>query len=421
MKKITQIFLSHLKVTTRNRQAFFFSIVFPLIFIGVFGLAFQESAPGNTIIPVGVINLDAGLSMPLENVMKTLGVLEAETFGDSLISIMHDVTFEDNQTKIFDITRYSDLSVAQLDLEKQKIHGLVLIPENFSTAMAAAFRLAFEGSIPSVDFTIFPNANFTTQVLVKGDQRLIDFSITSQVVEEIVKIYSRFEQDQIVPVQVQIDGDISSNGLTVFDTIVPGLLVFAILNNFGTVASISLSDVNTGMLSRLRLTKMRGYEYILGLIFSQAVLSLIQVPIMFGAAFIFGFPISISILYAFLFAALLSLSVSGMGILVAAFSRDSSAAGALSAIIGTPMAFLAGAFFEVPNPVLIPQELIGPEAFRLFDILPPTPAITAMRLILISGRDFAEVWFYLAILIFDSLLFLTTGIILYTKRHFNVE
>ncbi len=420
MRKINQVFLSHLKVTTRNRQAFFFSIVFPLIFIGVFGLAFQESAPGNTTIPIGVINFDDELPDDVRGSLNLLGVLDGGNFSDPLLKIMENVTFQDNETKIFDIQKYDDLTEAQLDLEKQKIHALVIIPEEFSLAMAASFRELFENQIPIVDFSVFPS-NISADVLVKGDQRLVDFTITSQVMDEIVSRFSQFDQIPMTHVQVDVDGDISSQGLTVFDVIVPGLLVFAILNNLGTVASISLSDISTGMLDRLRLTKMKGYEYLLGLIFSQVLLSLIQVPIMFGAAFLFGFPVTISVLYAFIFAAILSLSVSGIGILVAAFSKDSNAAGALSAVVGTPMAFLAGAFFTVPNPVLIPQGVIGPEAFRIFDILPATPAITALRLILISGRNFTDVWFYLLLLVIDSLFFLFIGIYLYVRRHFSVS
>ncbi len=420
MRKIQQVFLSHLKVTTRNRQAFFFSIIFPLIFVGVFGLAFQESAPGNTTIPIGIINSDLGLPANIQKTLKPLGVIEEGDFSSQLLSIMEEVTFQDNETKIFSMQQYSDVDQAQIDLEKQKIHALVIIPEMFSLAMAASYRAVFENQLPTIDFSNFPK-NVTAEVLVKGDQQLVDFSITSQVMDKIISRFSTFDQEPITYVQLTVDGDLSSQGLTVFDVIIPGLLVFAILSNLGTVASISLSDVNTGMLARLRLTKMKGYEYLLGLVFSQVLLSLIQVPIMFGAAFLFGFPITVAILYAFIFAAILSLSVSGIGILVAAFSKDSSAAGALSAIVGTPMAFLAGAFFNVPNPVLIPQGIIGPEPFRIFDILPATPAITAMRLILISGREFSEVWFYLLLLIIDSSIFLALGVYFYVKRHFTVE
>ena len=48
-------------MNTRFKLTLFFSLVFPLIFIGVFGFAFQQSDPGNSTISIAYINYDDGI------------------------------------------------------------------------------------------------------------------------------------------------------------------------------------------------------------------------------------------------------------------------------------------------------------------------------------------------------------------------
>ncbi len=419
MKKILALYKSNLLVTLRNRQAFFFSIIFPLIFIGVFGIAFQESSPGNRTIPIGIINKDMGVP---DNLSITLGngsVISGTYFSEQYIKILKEITFEDNETKIFDVTLFSNQDDAQIELEKQKIYALVLIPENFSEGMLAAYRRFLENLNPFGNYSGYPPSNFTTSVVVKGDQTLIDFSIAGQVVKEVLNQFMNFGRED--PISVNIDGDISSRGLTTFDYIVPGLFIYAILNNLGTVATIALSDVQSGLLSRLRLTKVKPFEYLLALIFSQVTLSLLQVPIMFGAAAIFGFPLTLHLIYAFLFSVVLALGISGIGVFVAGLVKDADTVGALAAIIGTPMAFLAGAFFDVPNPVLVSSSITGTDPIRVLDFLPATPAISGLRLILLANRTLSETWFSFLLLIIDSIFFLVLGILVYSKKHFSTK
>ncbi len=408
MRKLFVLYRAQLLVSFRNRQAFFFSIIFPLIFVGVFGLAFQEGAPGNSTIPIGLVNLDGGLPEGVSLQGVDGSQISGKYFSERFVDILSSLKFEDNETKIFNFKSFQGLQDARTELEKQDIHALLVIPESFSLAMVSAMQQAF----PNMTLQGVPQAN--TSVVLEGDQSLINFNIATTVVEQVLKDFVKFGQIEAKTVALQVEGNISSKGLTAFDLIVPGLVIFAVLNNLSTVAAVSVSDISEGMLDRLRKTKMKGYHYLGAIILAQISLAFIQIPIMFFAASLFGFPITKSIGYAFIVALLMALAVSGIGIIAGGLTENADAAGSLGAIIGVPMAFLAGSFFLVPNPTFFD---VGWFRLRIFDFLPATPAVDMLRITLLNDKTIFDTPFEFAMLLFDAVLFLSIGLLIYVRKH----
>jgi hypothetical protein len=79
------------------------------------------------------------------------------------------------------------------------------------------------------------------------------------------------------------------------------------------------------------------------------------------------------------------------------------------------MSFLAGAFFAVPSPQLL--SLSDNLTIGLFDLLPPTRAITALRLVLFNGYTLVEVLPDLLITCILSITYLILGVVLYSRKH----
>ncbi len=422
LKRFWLLYLSNVRVTTRVRVVLFFTILFPLMFIGIFGIAFQTGDPSNTTIDLAVVNHDQGIPDD-GNVYRNItgDIVSGDFYSREYLDLLGSVTFEDNETKIFDITIFDDEESAMKRVEKRDYGALLVLPENFTTAAMASRRALFEGIIP-LDWTIYPPANFTTQLTVRGDSTLVQFTISYSVIDAVTQGFFTLDMVDEIGGSVYLDGGITSSGLTVFDFTVPGLVIFAILSNLSTVTVTALRDMKDGQFDRLKLTKMRVSEYLLAIVVSQLTISVVQIPLMFAGAIIFGFPISTRILYAFIFGILVSLSVTGIGILLAAFVSSTEAASALSGIVSTPMAFLAGAFFTMPNPTLIPEgSILGSHKLGIFDLIPARPAITALRVVLLTDQGMAGVWYEFWLTTVLVIFYMIIGIFLFSRKHLRAK
>ncbi|MCH8909023.1 MAG: ABC transporter permease [Candidatus Heimdallarchaeota archaeon] len=275
INRLYLLVLTHFRFNTRNRTAFFFTIIFPLIFIGVFGIAFQASDPTNTTIKIALINKDGGIpsNVVAQNSLgdDVVGLYYSEEF----ITLLGSITYADNSTNIFDIQEYepNEEEKATEDVERRDKKGLLILNDDFSLGVLAAIRRLFE--LSDLEAANYPPDTFVTNVELRGDRSLLEFSIASSVLESVVTSYFAFGNPTNSGAIFEIVSDLTSEGFTIFDFIVPGLVVFAIINNMTTVALIAIRDVDTDLLGRLRLSKMKSWEYITALLISQMVMSFI--------------------------------------------------------------------------------------------------------------------------------------------------
>jgi len=418
---------TNIRSTIRNKTALFVIIIFPLIFVGVFGLAFQDSDPETSAKLIGVLNYDSGIESGVIAFWNESQV-SGSYYSNEYIEIINNVTYLDSDTKIFDLTEYSllDEYQANQDLEKRNIYALITLPENFSTGVLAAFKNLF-GTDPILtaatnNWAGYPDVNFTTTMLVEGDRSLQDFNIAANIVEIITDSFFSFGSINDDNVKVEINGILDSSGFTSFDFIFPGIMVFGILQALGAFTATALNDIEMGTFRRIRLSKVSPVNYLLSLVTYQMFNTFIQIPLMFFTALIFGFPISIQIFYAFIFGFFLSLSITGLGLIFAAFVKNATTGQGLAGLAATPMAILSGAFFVIPNPTIIPaNKFFGGNSFGLLDILPSTPAIRGLRSVLLFNNPLSENLYDLAILAIFAIIYLVIGILLYTRKHFRAQ
>ncbi len=427
MSKI-KLFYSLLKTNilsiTRNKTAFFFTIIFPLCFVGVFGFAFQWSDPITSSKTIGIISYDTGIDESVIAFWNT-SIVNQTFYSEEYIRVLDTVLFPESNVTIFDVHVFnqSEHEDAQELLESRNIMALVTLPENFSTGVLAAFRSKF-GDDPILtaatgNWSGYPSSDFKTVLLVEGDSTLQDFTVTGTIIDKITQYFFNFGESPVEGVIIDVYGSLLTSGFTVFDFVLPGLIVYAILNNLGSTTDIALSDIERGTLKRLRLSKVTPPMYVFSILASQMVIAFIQIPITFATALLFGFPFSIQILYAFLPAIFLSLATSGMGFIFAGVVRNASAGRGLAAITATPIALISGAFFVIPNPTVIPN-ILG-NSVGLFDLLGAAPAIRIFRGLLLHGNTLSNHLFDLILLIVLSALFLALGLFLYSRKHFKPE
>jgi len=408
-------------------MAFFFVVIFPLIFVGVFGIAWQTSDPQTSTIIIGILNYDEGIPNGIIAFWNNSAVVNGTFYSEEYIRILDSVSYPDSDVEIFDVEVFniSDAYKAQTAVENRDIAALVTLYENFSLGVLAAFREKFENDTMLSSMTNnwegYPSCNFSTVVTVNGDRSLQQFSIASSVIEQITHYFFNFGENNEA-VKIIIQGNLDSKGFTIFDFIFPGLVVYGIFQILGSSTDIAFNDIEMGTLKRIKLCRISPVLYITTLVTSQMIIAIIQIPIFFAAGALFGFPFSLQIFYAFIVAILLALSASGIGLIVAGLVNNATAGRGLASIASTPIAFLSGAFFIVPNPTIIPPSaFLGGNAFRLFDILPTTPAIRMLRSILLYGKSLSDNIYNLVILLLFTVTYLLIGTFLYTKKHFKID
>ena len=380
MKKILQLINVQLLNIRRNRSMLFATIAFPLIFIGIFGIAMPSGVAGNTTLSIGIIAMDGGI--PDNAIVPGIDGLLYDNMDlqNNLLEIFEDITFEDDETLVFDIKYYNanEEEQALSDIQQMSISAVLKLSDDFSLGIMASFRASFESNqnvtYATNDWVNYPDKTYKTSVVIRGDPTTQKFSISSSIMESIVEQYFMLGAVDNNGLDLTLDTNVAVEKFSMFDYILPGLVIFGIFQNLGVTASFVMRDVESGLLRRLRITKVRASEYTLSLVLSQLMIALVQIPIFFGVATLFGFPASSSLIYAFVFAILVSLSVTGLALIVASLAKDVQSASSMATMVAVPLSFLAGAFFGMPKIVLI-ENVMGDNSLELFDFISAKPAI----------------------------------------------
>ena len=412
----------HLRVTFRDRIALFFAIIFPVVFIASIGLTIPHVSLTSNI-EVGIINLDNGVDTEL-NIINDAGekITKSNYYSDIFIQNLSSIENKENKIILLP-TVYNSSSKARLDLQNRKIHGLIIIPEDFSLAILANRRYYLE-PISQVNFTDYPETTFTTSLIIEGDTTTGEFSSIRGTVFDFTSAF--FDLDLTRNIGAEIN-EVGINNFTAFDYIIPGAIIFAIILNLSTVATTALRDIEEGQMRILKFTDMRISEYLFGLFLSQMVVSIIQVSLMFITVSIMGI-VGISeiqifqldvFLAALAFGIFVSIGVTGIGILVSAV-KNRDLAKQLSIVVGAPMAFLAGAFYDTNNLIFISEgSILGDNSFGLLDLIPARPAINGLRSLLIYNQEVTSIGFEILLTLILSIVYLIIGIIFFRLKHFR--
>ena len=322
----------------RDRLALFFGILFPLIFLFVFGGI--NSGSGNISFKVAVINQS--------------NTLFAREFTSQLKS---SKTFRVNK----DITSLGD---AKERMARSQVDATIILPAGFGQT---------QNGVPSGQ----------AQVLYTQNNTSSGQTLTTVLDSQFKGINSKFVQAQ-PPLTVK-GVTLSNKSLSSFDYAFAGLLGFSIigLGIFGPI-NVFPELKKQGILRRLHTTPIRVWQYFLSTMFSQALIGLISISIMFAVAMtVFHLRVVGNYLEIALFVVLGIFMILGIGLAVGGWAKNERQAAPLANIIVFPMMFLSGTFF--PR-FLMPQWLQG-----ISNYLPLTPVIDGIRLLTTEGKHLIDI------------------------------
>jgi ABC-2 type transport system permease protein len=324
----------------RDRLAQFFAILFPLIFLFVFGSLTKNN--GNVSFNVAVIN-------------------QSQTaFARSL----------DNQltgSKTFKIDKTdTTLKAAENKMSNSQIDGIIVLPANFGVVKPGQKYPSGQAEV-LYDQTTSGTGQTLTSVLE---------GIFKQVNTKFVSI----------PEPISAAGkELNQKGLTSFDYTFSGLLGFSIvgISIFGPV-NVFPELKKQGILRRLHTTPLQVWQYFLANMFGQAITGIISIVIQFIVAIeVFGLKVDGNYLEILVFTIFSIFMMLGLGLAIGGWAKNERQAAPLSNIVVFPMLFLSGTFF--------PRYLMPNWLQTITNYLPLTPIIDGLRQLTTAGKSLLDI------------------------------
>lgn len=325
----------------RDRLAIFFGILFPLIFLFVFGGIFGNS--NQTSFHVALIDQS---NSPF-----------AKQFVDQL-----------KQQSAFKIdTDDKTLDAAKEKMVRSQIDATIILPKEFGQVNPTTHQPSGQAQVYYTQNTEQSGRTLTT--VLEGVFKGINTSITKANVPFTVK-----------------GEQLNTRSLTSFDYTFAGLLGFALLGMgiFGPV-NVFPELKKQGILRRLSTTPLKVWQYFCSMAISQSIIGLVSIAVMFAVALmVFHLEVvgNVLLLAGFLIFAIIE--ILGIGLAIGGWARNERQAAPLSNIIVFPMMFLSGTFF--PR-FLMPAWLQDASGF-----LPLTPVIDGIRYIVNEGYGITQLW-----------------------------
>lgn len=323
----------------RDKTALFFVVLFPLIFLFVFGSIFGKNS--GTSFKVAVINQSDSQF--------------AKQFVDQAKS-----------NKLFKIdAKATTLDAAKEKMSRGQMDAAIVLPQDFGAVK--------NSQNPS------------------GDARVYYTNNSEQAGQALTSILqSEFQQlnKQFVTVETPFTASseqLVSKGTRQFDYVFAGLLGFSIigLGIFGPV-NVFPELKKQQVLRRLHTTPLRVWQYFLANVTSQSVVGLFSIAIQFAVAItVFHLHVSGNYLDLVVFIILSITTILGIGLAIGGWAKNVEQAAPLSNLIVFPMIFLSGTFF--------PRFLMPEWLQKVSALLPLTPVIDGIRLIVTEGKGLFQI------------------------------
>lgn len=336
------IFVTNFRRVFRDRTALFFTFLFPLIFLFIFGGIFGKNQ--SVSFSVAIIN-----------------------HSDS---------------------QFARQFVDQANAKNQKV---LKVDKSIATMSAAEEKMAHG----ELDATIELPASFgdvpTGKTLPSGQLIVHYTQNTAQAAQTLASVLqAQFQSINTRLVKNPTPFTISTvqtntRSLSTFDYTFTGLLGFAILGMgiFGPM-NVFPELKKMGILRRLHTTPLRVWQYFLATMMGQAVVGLMSLALMFVVAIcVFHLKVVGNYLELGVFLIFGIVMILGIGLSLGGWAKNERQVAPLANIITFPMMFLSGTFF--------PRYLMPHWLQNVTSFMPLTPVIDGARLIATEGKNFVDI------------------------------
>ena len=344
MNALSKLTVANIKSFVRDRQALFWTLAFPLIFIFLFGAIYSG---GSSKTKIGFADADGSpASEALHQVFLAVPVV------DLVVGTKDDLLAE---------------------FQHGDVAGVVFVDKGYGAAVAAAEA----GSGPPATVTVFTDpSQSSTAAAVKG------------LVGGILAQASLGGRPQAIAPDLQ---DLKTQDLNAVSYLVPSILGMSLMQ-LGIFSAIPLvGDRQKLILKRLNATPLQRWQLIGSNIIMRLLVGLAQTAIIVGiGAAVFGVKITGPILGVAGLALLGAVAFISLGYVIASFAKTEDSANGMVSAVQFPLMFLSGTFFPID---IMPAPLQSVARF-----LPLTYLSDAMRQVMVNGAAFAPLALCVAVL-----------------------
>ena len=378
--KMFDIVQLNFKQLIRDKKNLFFLLLFPALFMLIFGVSFGGDLESD--IDIAIINHDGG------------------AISNQLVDVIKDFNSSENE-KLFTVYELDDETKAQQMLENASVSTILIIPQGFTNNMGE-------------------NQSSLGELIIKGNPIDTDYGIASSVISGITTEFSKeivkeISGQSVPEISLKYE-DLNISSSSMFDLYAPGLIVFAIIMTITVVASNIATEEESGMIKRLKLSKMKTKDYVIGNLISWSFVGVVQVIIMLLVAVWLGFKWEGGV-YTLFLACIVGIfttfSSVAVALIIVAISKNAKQASSISPIIAVPLSFIAGSFIPLPDCVIA---TINGQQIQIYEILPWNQAITAIRQVLTYGQGFNTIAMNLIVILVMGIILLAISILLFNRK-----
>lgn len=351
-QSLKQMTLFMLRSLLRNKIAFFFSLVLPVIFVAVFGAIYSPAdAPGATTI--GLVDRDGGpVATALSQSIEATGLCRIVTGSES------DLTAK---------------------MTKGSLLTILVLPEGLSQA-------AVTGQL-STPVTVVrdPSSAASNQAaaLLMSHISRMGYAMTGS-------------QPVVQPVLTDLPG---LERFQTFDFLMPGQLVYMLLSAALMSVAIELASQRaSGTLRHLFSTPLSVSVWATARMISTLVLAGVQIIVLFAAGWLmFRVQMPANLPGTIVLLALSSLAILGLGLLIGVLTRTPEASFPISMIAFMTIAILGNAMMPLDNAPAFMQTLAR--------FMPSTYMTHALRSVMMQGKGLSAVATDIVVLIACAVVF----------------
>jgi ABC-2 type transport system permease protein len=412
MKALT-IFKAVTKNWIRSRSGLFFSILFPVLLLIVFGAIFSGIG-GSSQYDLFVQNLDLKAANGEPSDLSTAFI---EALNSTETFAIKDVPPSENATEyareaLGPLGGNMRILVISEGFEEDLVNGTLKVRIGisydtlntsywyFEPYMSDDQKIAFQQGLAQMqqyNATVPDVKSSLTIMLDQADQ-------SAAIVKSIIASVANAFNYQMIGAENVIDFNETSVTTTRFgyvDLYIPGITAaFIMTNGIIGLAATATEFKRRGIIKRLSITPLTKIDWILGNVLSQALLNLILTAIMIAVGWlIFNvrvIPDAITIVMILLG----SIMFSGIGMALSGFIKDVEAASAVGNAIAFPMMFLSGTYF--------PIEMMPPYLRTVSNALPLTYFSQGLKSAMLY-KDAEGIYFNMAIVAVLAVVFIIVG------------
>ena len=317
----------------RDRQALFWALAFPLVFVFMF--AFIGSF-GDSTVTIGVVDR------------------ARDTISRQLVSSLDAING-------FEVESWEDESDGRIAVQGGDIDYLLIVPEGLASLVRSG---------PPVPVTlVYEQGQHGGSVIVAVERFLDRMNL------ELAGASTRLVLNP--------DGVLSEE-LDFGEFVLPGIVLWGIMGNSVIGVAVVMANYRQRkILRRIKASPLKARTFFAALVSAYLALSLVQAAAILGiGSLVMGVSISGSLLMVGPLILVCNIVFLNIGFVVGAFSKSAAAASGLGNVIVLPLIMLSGIFF--------PADLLPDLVFGVTRFLPLTPMVETLRGITLGGEHLLD-------------------------------